>query len=106
MIQLHGAVDAAAKKMILNVGVGVADPMAELRNALIVVRRENPSLAEAERSGFIFADDWNLLAVLIPALSGEVSKGNYAAVAKLKREHRECVDSAVDELDKIYCNYK
>ncbi len=72
------AVDTLARRQLVNVGRGVAIPTDELRKAYINVRNENPSLAEAERTGFIDEKDFPLLALLVPAVSAEVERGNFS----------------------------
>ena len=72
------AVDRLAKRQLENAGAGIADPRAEYKNALAIVRRENPTLARAESDGFIDSKDFALLALLIPAVAGEVERANFS----------------------------
>lgn len=54
-----------------------ADPAAAYRRALSAVKQEHPSLGVAAESGFIADTDFALLALLVPAVAGEVERGNY-----------------------------
>jgi hypothetical protein len=71
------ALDTLARRKLVNVR-GITDPLDAYRRALAEVRSENPSLAAVAESGYIAADDWKLLAMLIPSVAGEVERGNYA----------------------------
>jgi hypothetical protein len=70
-------VDHLARQRIVNVGPGVPDSAAAYRQAVSDVQNENPSLAEAARSGYISDTDFKLLGLLVPAVAGEVERGNY-----------------------------
>ncbi len=132
----RSVLDSLARRKLQNVGPGVAFPVDEYKRALANVRSANPSLARAATDGFIADSDWDLLALLIPAVAGAVERGEYAADdTRCKRcgENRfycrgkklaeqrgidedsdvkafgECILAAReygDELDKIYCYYK
>jgi len=70
-------IDHLAKRKLTNVG-GLANPVEAYRRALVEVRKENPSLDRAAEDGFIAATDFELLAMLVPSIAGEVERGNYS----------------------------
>src|SRR6266498_1722244 len=70
-------IDYLAKQKNKNTG-GIADPVAAYRRALADVSRQYPNLARCAEDGFIAADDFQLCAMLVPSVAGEVERGNYS----------------------------
>lgn len=111
-----------------NRGDIAANPAAAYRRALSAVRQQYPSLGIAAESGFIADTDFQLLALLIPAV-GDVQRGNFSSrcscgerkeycrgkklarqrgIAEESREFAKCILDAKDktELDKLFCFFE
>jgi hypothetical protein len=54
------------------------DPVGEYRRALSECKRDYPNLARAAQDGFLGDTDYATLGLLVPAVAGEVEKGNYS----------------------------
>jgi hypothetical protein len=70
------AIDRLAQRIIGNIGQGPYGAPT-YKQAVVEVRVQNPALAQAADTGFIAADDWALLGLLIPSLQGEIQRGNF-----------------------------
>lgn len=70
--------DKLAREKLVNRGEGSdPNPPEAYRRALNECRQQYPSLDRASRDGFISDTDFELLAMLVPAVAGEVERGNY-----------------------------
>jgi len=61
-----------------NKNVSVTDPVAAYRRALADVQNQFPNLARCAEDGYIDGNDYQLLAMLVPSVGGEIERGNYS----------------------------
>lgn len=70
--------DKKAREKLINIGPGVSDLNGAYRTALSECRAQYPSLATAAESGYISADDFALVAMLVPSTAREIEEGRYS----------------------------
>jgi hypothetical protein len=81
MILGGSALDRLVRKKLAN--RDVADPLVAYRDALRSCREEYPGVARAAADGFIEANDFATLSLLVPAVAGEIEQGRYSHLDKM-----------------------
>jgi hypothetical protein len=86
MILAGAALDRLVRAKLVN-KAGVGDPQEAYRGALRSCRDDYPNLARAAADGFLAPDDYQTLALLVPAVAKEVEEGHYTELDRMVRRY-------------------